>query len=171
MTKIINGYDKSKWGDTIEETLKLYEELGEISNEDGIKIGLRSLGRQRTGGVDEFQAFDFYNNKLYSVSLYFHDMDYASQEMLINKFIDKYGETNNIKEDKQNIDNETFFINRYCTYFISDEMTINLTLSIKMHKFTKEELEHNLRYHYYNPKIMIEISQVKARLDTNDIIV
>ena len=167
----IIGWDQLKWGDTVEHTLNLYEGLVEITANETIEFGISTFARERKKLFIERQEFNFFQNKLYSVSLIFYNIDPESDNIIYKKFIEKYGETKEVSGKKQYIENNIYNDITEVVYRISEEMIILITVTEKKHKITKEILRHDVVYNYFNPKTISEINSIMAKINTDDIIV
>jgi len=163
---MFNGYDKSKWGDTIEQTEKLYPGIKEISMEKNKQIGIRTFEVKQNKDFLSQQVFDFYNGKLYSASLYYLNTDDAFDEILVNKIMEKYGKPNEVFEDEKVINDEVIELIMTMFYLISIEMVICITIKDKIKKNTEEIIQHNVRIHYYSQEIMNKINSDKTKMET-----
>jgi len=166
--KLFNGYDKVKWGYTIDEVKSIYPELIEIKDENDLP-GIRIIAYEYLFNKNNYlegKYFKFFNNKLGLVSLFFYppyganEFEPELEKYLVNSLIEKYGHPN-ILDENQIVQNND---GTYCSTLIlginiSPEMSIIINDIHTFDESTKEKIGHNMIYEYMNPKLITDFNE------------
>jgi len=165
--KIINGYDKVVWGSSIAEVKSAYNGIEDRTNEEDRYEGILCFSQELPKGIMTDRFFYFYSEKLFQVRIIFGGIDNTSENMLYEKFVEKYGKPEDPQEFKKNIDEKTF---ASCLVFhrtVSDELSIRIYIEDYTEKETKIITYHNNIFEYYNPIIskQIKIDNAKKNID------
>jgi len=166
----LNGYGDVKWGDSIEDIKRLYPNIEDRTLEEERKEGILFFEMKNDTGIMTSQGFYFYHGKLYSVTLFFDNIDVSSGEMLLQKFIEKYGRPGNPKIFKHWVNEDVFSENVIVSRSISPEMVIYIHNKQHINKFTEEVVATRHRYSYVNQKIADQIEIDNAKKNVNNII-
>jgi len=162
----MNGFDKAKWGNSIEEIKKLYPKYSEKQDQNNHNVKELYSGDINKNGYIESITFTFYNNKLGSVFVTYansENIDHFESKIyghLINTFVEKYGQPYSITKDDDEIItknvngyyDETFILGKD----VSPEMVITIWDTISYEKSKDEIFFHMMAFKYSNPKITNE---------------
>ena len=68
----IIGYDRVRWGATVQEVTQIYTTMREITSEDA-SLGVREFTQRNVGGGIEIRYFFFFNNRLFKVAVHYEE--------------------------------------------------------------------------------------------------
>jgi len=166
---MVNGYDKVEWGASVEEVMSKYNDIIDISIEDNKKKGIICYGKEYNEGIMSSRFFFFYNGKLYHVRVVFDEIDETSENLLFDKFKEKYGEPTNKRKQKYSR-NDNYYVESFQLLFnISNELNIIISVEDIIEKSTNVFITHNNVYDYINPIVSDQIDFDNARKNINNI--
>jgi hypothetical protein len=168
----INGYDNVSWGTSIEEVKYLYADLTEITSTENEKSRIRYFLQEFAGGsLISHRAFYFLDEKLYEVRVFFNGIDKTTERVLLNKFIEKYGNFDDMRENKYALDSSgKQYIHDISTVrFYSPELTIIINIESTIEQSSGAVIKHENIYNYFHPIIAGKIQKDSARKKTDGI--
>jgi hypothetical protein len=168
----INGYDKVKWGASIEEVRNLYPEIEDITAEENKKIDINVFSQKLpNGGIMTARLFFFYEEKLYEVRVFFDEIDNTSENMLLEKFTSKYGQFDDIQKRKYALDsNGEKYVDGVCGYrFYSSELGIIISSETQVVQSTGVSLCHRVVFNYANPTVLKQLNNDVSKKKIEDI--
>jgi len=174
--KLFDGYDKVKWGFSLDEVKRLYNNLKDTTltenKDENIQFGIKCLSQ--TFPKDELmnkRSFFFYKDKLFKVVIVFNVKNRVTEDVLIEKFVNKYGYLDKIDkikyEDYPGSDECSFCV--YGVRFYSSKLTICITSIIDMNQSTNEIFKHENIYTYVDPIAGNKIEIEKRKKDIENI--
>ena len=170
--KIFNGFDKVKWGSTIDEVKAIYPELIEDNNEN-ILPGIRILAYEDLLNKDDYlesRFFKFYNNKLGLVNVSFYSSENFNvfQEYvygsIVNTFVQKYGSPKIKKENEIKYNGDgTYDKTLEMRIKVSPEMEIMIFDTYNILESTDEVINHAIVFEYMNINIVKDFNEINQK--------
>ena len=162
-----NGYGDVKWDDSIEKIKNIYPNIRDITEDELRKKGILIFETETMKGVMTSKEFYFYNEKLYGVMLNFNNIDFTSENMLLNTFVNKYGKFDSEEQKKWWANDNVFVETTVLQLSLSPKMFIAVQIANYIDKFTKEIVFRQNKYSYFNKMIgdQIEIDYAKKNIE------
>jgi len=158
----IIGYDKVQWGSSIQTVTQAYPTVREETSSDA-KIGIREFSQSNVGNGIDTRIFQFFNNKLYKVSVFYEEQrDPMSAFLaLAERLVGVYGkfdyQDTSQKPSGNNVLKFVDFIryhNKNLTIFLRGVDVVNQYNNI---------IENSLLVMYSNPITENEIEEAKRK--------
>jgi len=170
----IDGYDKVKWGALNDDILRVYNESNiHVKNEIDTEGNLILVHKFQDNNIMAGRCFFFHNEKLFKVSVWFDDIDNIYEEMLFDKYCQKYDFYAIFnKENWNDFENNNENINikgKIYTKLVTKNLFIRIVVEDYINKNTNKLELHRVTYIYSNPVIEENKKNKKAKKDIDNI--
>ena len=172
--EIIYGYDKVKWGASIEEVktlypgIEYYEDDREIDNQKGTKTYIRTFEK----GIMSNQMFFFFEDKLFRVSVAFNQIDGLTEKELMGKLVEKYGKFDTRKEDTRVLDEYAIRETEFYINHVSPKLMIIMAIIENIiERETGAIIQHSIYIDYAFKEMadMVESNFAKKNMENIDL--
>jgi len=156
----IIGYDKLEWGTSIEVFQKTYPTTREITSERRL-IGVREFEQTNLGSGISSRRFSFFNNKFYSASVMYDEINSNSALALAEKIVEIYGKFDNRDEQTFPSGNSTIKMIRFFRYY-RNNMNIIFTINDVYNQYNRV-IGNTVLIGYLNPITRDEVEAAERK--------
>ena len=154
------GYDQLDWGATIEVFQRAYPTAREVTSEKR-SIGVREFEQTNVGSGITSRRFIFFNNRFYSASVIYEDLNSNSALALMERIVEIYGRFDNRDEKTFPSDNTTVHMTRLIRNY-RNNFTLVFTLNDIYNQFNRI-IGNMVVIGYYNPVTQEEVDVAERR--------